>query len=276
MIDFQELKGSEGNSSVLMDAYGHRIYFTLSDAKVPGYIEIRKSGWMGFTYECFIDNQKVKEATEGVAHCQEMVFKVRVTSATFTDEMDDPNQSVAWYLVHTVRLRDGASSTVHRRFREFAELNSQVKQNLKGHHMRETLPPLPEKPLKILTDHKDPAFIQERCRKLEQYLSALVLVPHVSKMVCIKSFVGVMDQIREYSLAFYVPTLGLSLVPSPKDVSPFDMYPAVVGSVFKVTNEWIIRRMRMMIMRMRMMMMRMMMMMMMMMGIVAEAPHCNS
>jgi len=24
------------------------------------------------------------------------------------------------------------------------------------------------------TDHKDPAFIQERCRKLEQYLSALV------------------------------------------------------------------------------------------------------
>jgi len=76
MIDFQELKGSEGNSSVLMDAYGHRIYFTLSDAKVPGYIEIRKSGWMGFTYECFIDNQKVKEATEGVAHCQEMVFKV--------------------------------------------------------------------------------------------------------------------------------------------------------------------------------------------------------
>ena len=79
MIDFQELKGSEGNSSVLMDSYGHRIYFTLSDnakASLPGYLEIRKSGWMGFTYECYINNQKIKEATEGVAHNQDMVFKV--------------------------------------------------------------------------------------------------------------------------------------------------------------------------------------------------------
>lgn len=42
------------------------------------------------------------------------------------------------------------------RFRDFSELNSQVKQNFKGHHLREALPPLPEKPLKSLTDHKDP------------------------------------------------------------------------------------------------------------------------
>jgi hypothetical protein len=39
-------------------------------------------------------------------------------------------------------------------------LNSQIKQNMKGHHMRDALPPLPEKTIKQFTDHKDLGFIQ--------------------------------------------------------------------------------------------------------------------
>jgi hypothetical protein len=92
-------------------------------------------------------------------------------------------------------------------------MNSHVKQNLKGHHLREILPPFPEKPLKSFTDHRDPGFIKDRQQKLEIYLTALVAIPHVSDMLCVKAFVGLLDNVREYSISFHVPTLGFSLAP---------------------------------------------------------------
>ncbi len=113
-----------------------------------------------------------------------------------------------------------------RRFKDFVELNSQVKQNLKGNHLRWALPPIPEKPLKAMTDHRDPAFIQDRAAKLEIFISALVSVPHVSDMICVKAFVGIMEQVREFSLSFHVPTIGMSLLPSDR---LGDNTPAIVG-----------------------------------------------
>ena len=41
-------------------------------------------------------------------------------------------QYIVWYVLNTVRISDGVHTTVHRRFKDFAELNSSVKQNLKG------------------------------------------------------------------------------------------------------------------------------------------------
>lgn len=119
---------------------------------------------------------------------------------------------------------------VYRRFREFAELNSQVKQNFKGHHLRSALPPLPEKTLKATSDHRDPAFIQDRCVRLNNFLSMLIAIPHVSDMVCVKAFLGLMDQVKEYSVAFHVPTLGMSLLPCEK---AGDNTPAIVGVLQK-------------------------------------------
>ena len=84
---------------------------------------------------------------------------------------------------------------IFRRFREFAELNSQIKQNMKGHHLRDVLPSLPDKPLKQFTDHRDPSFIQDRCFKLERFVIAMTSIPHVANMVCMKAFLGLMDQV---------------------------------------------------------------------------------
>lgn len=84
---------------------------------------------------------------------------------------------------------------MNRRFKDFADLNSLVKQNFKGHHLRSSLPTFPEKTLKVLTDHRDPDFIQERRRKLESYLVLLVAVPHVADMTCLKSFLGLMEKV---------------------------------------------------------------------------------
>ena len=55
-----------------------------------------------------------------------------------------------------------------------------VKQNLKGHHLRSSLPIFPEKTLKLTTDHMDSSFIRDRMLKLDIFLKELVTVPHVS------------------------------------------------------------------------------------------------
>lgn len=117
-----------------------------------------------------------------------------------------------------------------RRFKDFVELNSQIKQNLKGNQLRWCLPPIPEKPLKSMTDHRDPAFIQDRCAKLEIFIASMVAVPHVSDMVCVKAFLGLMEQVREFSLSFHVPTIGMSLLPSER---MGDNTPAIVGLIQK-------------------------------------------
>ncbi len=75
---------------------------------------------------------------------------------------------------------------------------------MKGHHMRDVLPALPEKPLKQFTDHHDPSFIQDRCIKLERFLIAMTSIPHVGNMVCMKAFLGIMDQVRFFAFIVYL------------------------------------------------------------------------
>lgn len=63
-----------------------------------------------------------------------------------------------------------------RRFRDFSELNSQVKQNFKGHHLRSSLPPFPEKHSKLTTNHGNQAFLIDRYTKLEVILKILFVL----------------------------------------------------------------------------------------------------
>lgn len=225
MLDFVEVVGSVGNSSILMESRGHRIFFEVDNQ--PGFIEIKRAGWSGFAYACIINDIKLNEATEVITESQELQYSIKMFEATLTPD-EGTDQAVTWYNIRTTRLKDNVMTTVHRRFRDFSELNSQVKQNLKGNHLLSILPPLPEKPLKLLTDHNDPQFIQDRQSKLEIYLNSLVAIPHVSEMVCVKAFVGLMEQVREFSLVFKVMMLGLSLNSSDKNP---ETTPAVVGSV---------------------------------------------
>lgn len=112
MLDFQEIKGSIGSSSLLMESKGHRIFFTVED--LPGFIEIKKSGWTGFTYSCVINDQIIPESTSQVAQNQDCdVFKPKILETTFTqDELSE--HPVAWYVLRTTRLKDNITTTVHR------------------------------------------------------------------------------------------------------------------------------------------------------------------
>ncbi len=66
MLDFEEIPDSIGNSSLLMSSTEpHLINFFCEGFR--GKIEIKKEGWTSFSYNCFFNNQQLKEATETVA-----------------------------------------------------------------------------------------------------------------------------------------------------------------------------------------------------------------
>lgn len=227
MLDFEEIPDSIGNSSLFMSSAGHRITFMVEG--MVGVIEIRKNGWTEFTYTCVVDNQILKEATQVVAAKQgEEIFRTTLDETILTKD-PTTDEFVTWYLVMSSRCVDKTSTFVHRRFKDFAELNSQVKQNLKGHHMRSSLPAFPEKTSKLLADHLDPFFIADRKAKLQIYLRRLIDIPHAAEMTCVKSFLGLMEQVKEVSYVFQEQKIGLGLVPSEKTA----LKTAVVSQIIK-------------------------------------------
>jgi hypothetical protein len=197
MVNYEEVYGSAGNSNMLMDC-AHDINFSI-DTGVNGLIRISKDGFFGFEYVCMVQGVCLTEITQEEVTDYEDVFRAQVLE-TFTAPDEDNGSTVAWYIVESTRLRDGVTTRVHRRFRDFADMNSQIKQNLKGHILFSSIPPLPEKTLKLLVDHNDPQFIQDRVDGLAGYLHLLLTLPQVSDMTCVKGFLGVMEQVREFSV----------------------------------------------------------------------------
>ena len=216
-VDFEEVPNSFGYSTLVMEAGGHRVYFDVENKS--GYFVIQRNGWIGFSYSCYVNGILLTETTQEVPKHQDPIYSTKIVDIKV---VPDPvgETEVAWYQVVTTRLTDNVITSVHRRFREFADLNSQVKQNFKGHHLRSSIPEFPEKTPKYLTDHRDPSIMNERMNKLNNYLNILLTVPHVSDMTCIKAFVGLMEQVKEISYSFHLPTLGLNLIPSSNPTTP--------------------------------------------------------
>jgi hypothetical protein len=112
MLNYQEVKGSLGNSSLLMESRGHRIFFQIND-NTPGYIEIKRSGWTGFTYSCVINDKPIRELTEGVPENQDVIFQPKINETTITSE-EGSDYPVSWYVITTKRITDGVTTSVHR------------------------------------------------------------------------------------------------------------------------------------------------------------------
>lgn len=111
MVDFQEIRGSQGTSSVLMEGKGHRVYFTVEE--VPGYIEIKRSGWTGFEYSCIMRDRKIPESTEKPPKGPELFYKLQITGTLLTpDELSE--YPVTWYIVKATRMEDNVTTSVHR------------------------------------------------------------------------------------------------------------------------------------------------------------------
>lgn len=222
MLDYEEIPGSLGSSSILMEKRGHRFNFMV-DKKV-GYLEIMRDGWTGFKYSCVVDGKMLPEATSQIAEQQgEELYDIDISEYAFTSDWADGD--ICWYKVSITRLNDSYRTFVHRRFRDFSELLTEVKRRLKGHHLYSSLPELPEKHLKILTDHNNSYFLDQRLQQLKTFLVNLFRFPHVPHMTCSKAFLGLMEQVRETSFIFSSAVLGMALAAVPES----GLYPVMAS-----------------------------------------------
>ena len=71
LVDYEEVPNSLGTSALLMESEGHKINFAIKSSGEQGYILVKRSGWIGFEYKCFVGGKQLLEATETVATNQE-------------------------------------------------------------------------------------------------------------------------------------------------------------------------------------------------------------
>lgn len=223
MLDHEEMPGSLGTSSLI----GSQTMIPFNVHGRRGSLTIRRAS-LGFAYACFVDGVAVAEATAGKAPSSQ--FSASVKGAV--EAVD--KQRVTWYIVET---RKGAQvvTVVHRRFRDFADLDESVHAALAGHHMRSSLPRLPAKRFKFTVDHNTASFVQARRHDLDSYVSRLVDLPHAWAAPATAPFFGVAHNAREYSVLFTDKKLGFTLGKTPAKTSegvyePAD-FPAFVASV---------------------------------------------
>ncbi|GAB5034812.1 px domain containing protein [Nannochloropsis oceanica] len=207
-VGLEEVPGSMG-SSPFFTTEPHHINFTVGHEHARGMVIIEKAGLFSFRYTCVVNGRPLKATLQGLADENEERFYVSIlaTANAYTTK----EKAVTWYELTVTRRSDDARTIVHRRYREFQCLFEQVHAAFKGHHLRSSLPELPGRQLKLLVDHTDTAFVEERRLLLETAMGKLLSVPHVCAMVPVQVFLGFFDRLKEHSVVFTQRDLGMSI-----------------------------------------------------------------
>lgn len=218
---------------------------------VSGEVAIAFEG-MSVTYSCRFDGEPVPEenallggshgagSNAGADETEEAALgrlKIAVDAADVA--ADETGKPVVWFKVHTVREADEREVVVHRRFRDFFANNEALRSAYKGSHLLAALPELPPRTLAGSlfsamfgsTDHLDPAFINERRFKLQDYLFKMANVPRMRGNPDFLVFLGMVDSVREVSVLFPPgAVLGLSLKAAGDYVEVTALKPLADGS----------------------------------------------
>jgi hypothetical protein len=217
MLDFVELPDSIGTTTILKSK--HTIWFDAGGGW-RGSILIKRKGMADFIYECVVGGKIIPECMSTVVTNEPTdtfelkVLKGEVASYNpfYGSGGSDDQIPVTWYPIKCTRLSDGAKTTVHRRFRDFVDLDESVRAGFQGRtHLKSSLPELPPKNSKILYDHADPEFQEARREKLELYIQKLVQVPRVLQISTVCPFLGMSGHVIERSVLFPAKSIGVTI-----------------------------------------------------------------
>ncbi len=175
--------------------FSSRVSFNIKGNR--GFININRSGLIGYSYECWIGGQYLIEATQLIKSPETQntkEYSISIKSFIYTGDSVG-SKNLVWYTINCTRLSDSTTTQLHRRFKDFSNLHTQIESNLNGHHLRSSLPDLPDKHIKILHDHRNEDFIQNRVVHLNNYMNTLLAVPHVQSMLPLKIFLGINDNV---------------------------------------------------------------------------------
>jgi hypothetical protein len=164
----------------------------------------------GFTYTCYYGGEVVEEENEaGSKRVAERLWEIDVEAAELGH--DESGKEVVWYIVNTTRTTDRQSTRVHRRFRDFWAFNDQIRSAYKGSALFTSLPDMPSRTFKFLSNQRSPEFIEERRHQLHEFMIKLMQVPRVATNPDFCVFVGILDGVRESSVRFAPGPLGLTV-----------------------------------------------------------------
>lgn len=76
-----------------------------------------------------------------------------------------------------------------KRFSDFVNFDYQLRTSFASHHLLDNLPALPSRQVKLIMDHLNPDFVEERRLRLDEYVQALMKIPKVTQLPDFYQFV---------------------------------------------------------------------------------------
>lgn len=166
-----------------------------------------------FRYECVLGDKALLENNDRLNDDSERTFDVVVKIVDVTIAGD----GVVWYNLQVSLKRCFGATTkafqfsVHRRFRDFHFVYSQVRDAFRNTHMYGSIPKPPVRKAKLLEDHYNPVFLQQRKLELETWLTRMLIMPRVASNPDMETFLGGMTEMREVSVVIEGGSIGIRL-----------------------------------------------------------------
>jgi len=196
LLNGAELHGTEGSSNIF-NAKARGDTVTLQVDRFFVEVTITPKGKTQFLYSCKVNGRLQRDSTMIPFDPNfQPEFQIKIPGVIRCDEQEENagDKGVGiYYRVDTIRTRDGKGACNLRRFKHFAELNSNLKSSIIGCHMVKSLPKFPAKGIKFLKRHDDPKFVEDRRKRLSEYLTFLSRIQLISRNVEFLRFLGITD-----------------------------------------------------------------------------------
>jgi len=175
---------------------------------------LAKAGLGGYSYELEVDGNRIPENNE-LLSSNSASADDRAYPSTSTLTMSEylvQGDKVVWYLIRWPEL----NVHVHRRYRDFWLLYSQVCSAYRGTHLYDSVPEPPKREIGVISQNKTPAFLETRMRGLEVFLKRLCTFPGVKGGLNpdVQEFLGIgsaRSGVFETSVVFHEGKLGMKL-----------------------------------------------------------------
>jgi hypothetical protein len=189
--------------------------FVVKITSTSGWL-LAKTGLGNFTYELEVDGTGIPENNErlSVASAAADLGSSKFPSSATIRVSDFVIQGdgVVWYLIQWPELH----VHVHRRYRDFWLLYSQVCSAYRGTHLYSSVPEPPPREIATLSANRSPAFLNTRMKQLEVFLRRLNAFPGIKegRNPDVLEFLGIgsgRSGVFETSVVFAEGKLGMKI-----------------------------------------------------------------
>lgn len=106
---------------------------------------------MSFFYSTVFDGVELPEENTVLSNStlDETLNRLKIVVEKGEVGFDEDGGQVAWFAIHTVRESDQRATIVHRRYRDFAAANDELRAAYKGSHLLSSFPPMPGRSWKL-------------------------------------------------------------------------------------------------------------------------------